>query len=244
MARTKQSLHKSHKSSSDGGKKRVALIATQRIPLPLASGKSGKRPPTSLPPSVGGIKKPHRFRPGTVSLREIRKQQKSTEMLLKKAPFNRLVDEIRNFINDNGDIRIAKGGREALQEIAQDELIKVFEGSHWVTIGDPRPSTTTSPTLLPRHMVTALEVTRSHPGDSGYTKYSIYDKKTEQKMARRSRAQMESAEERQAKKEKREKNKEEKRKKEKKQKKDKSAGRDSSITASEGDSTGADNAAF
>jgi histone H3 len=36
---------------------------------------------------AGGIKKPHRFRPGTVALREIRKFQKSTELLIRKLPF-------------------------------------------------------------------------------------------------------------------------------------------------------------
>ena len=41
-----------------------------------------------------GIKKPHRFRPGTVALREIRKFQKSTELLIRKLPFQRLVREI------------------------------------------------------------------------------------------------------------------------------------------------------
>jgi hypothetical protein len=43
---------------------------------------------------AGGVKKPHRFRPGTVALREIRKYQKSTELLLRKLPFQRLVREI------------------------------------------------------------------------------------------------------------------------------------------------------
>lgn len=37
------------------------------------------------------IKKPHRYRPGTVALREIKKYQKSTELLIKKLPFQRLV---------------------------------------------------------------------------------------------------------------------------------------------------------
>ena len=41
-----------------------------------------------------GLKKPHRFRPGTVALREIRKYQKSTELLVRKLPFQRLVREI------------------------------------------------------------------------------------------------------------------------------------------------------
>src|ERR1700712_588556 len=44
--------------------------------------------------SGGGVKKPHRFRPGTVALREIRRYQKSTELLIRKLPFQRLVREI------------------------------------------------------------------------------------------------------------------------------------------------------
>ena len=42
----------------------------------------------------GGIKKPHRYRPGTVALHEIRRYQKSVELLIRKAPFQRLVREI------------------------------------------------------------------------------------------------------------------------------------------------------
>ena len=45
-------------------------------------------------PTTGGVKKPHRYRPGTVALREIRKYQKSTELLIRKLPFQRLVREI------------------------------------------------------------------------------------------------------------------------------------------------------
>ena len=44
--------------------------------------------------ATGGAKKPHRFRPGTVALREIRRYQKSTELLIRKLPFQRLVREI------------------------------------------------------------------------------------------------------------------------------------------------------
>ncbi len=35
-------------------------------------------------PATGGVKKPHRFRPGTIALREIRRFQKSTELLIRK----------------------------------------------------------------------------------------------------------------------------------------------------------------
>jgi hypothetical protein len=43
---------------------------------------------------TGSVKKSHRYRPGTVALREIRKYQKSTELLMRKLPFQRLVREI------------------------------------------------------------------------------------------------------------------------------------------------------
>ena len=48
-------------------------------------------PLTSSQNATGGVKKPHRFRPGTVALREIRRYQKSTELLIRKLPFQRCV---------------------------------------------------------------------------------------------------------------------------------------------------------
>ena len=75
MARTKQTAHK-----STGGKAPRKQLATK------AARKSA--------PSTGGVKKPHRYRPGTVALREIRRYQKSTELLIRKLPFQRLVREI------------------------------------------------------------------------------------------------------------------------------------------------------
>ncbi|KVI06532.1 Histone core [Cynara cardunculus var. scolymus] len=75
MARTKQTARK-----STGGKAPRKQLATK------AARKSA--------PTTGGVKKPHRYRPGTVALREIRKYQKSTELLIRKLPFQRLVREI------------------------------------------------------------------------------------------------------------------------------------------------------
>lgn len=39
-------------------------------------------------------KKQHRYRPGTVALREIRRYQKSTDLLIEKSTFQRVVREI------------------------------------------------------------------------------------------------------------------------------------------------------
>ena len=64
-------------------------------------------------PASGGVKKPHRYRPGTVALREIRRYQKSTELLIRKLPFQRLVREIAQDFRP--DLRFQAIALEALQ---------------------------------------------------------------------------------------------------------------------------------
>ena len=53
----------------------------------------------SSPANKGGVMKPHRYRPGTVTLCKIRRYQKSTELLIRKLPFQRLVREIAESYN-------------------------------------------------------------------------------------------------------------------------------------------------
>ena len=76
-----------------------------------------------IKPYRGGIRRPHRFRVGTVALREIRKYQKSAELLISKAPFNRLVREIAQDFSH--DIRFNSFACTALQEVS--EAIKLLE---------------------------------------------------------------------------------------------------------------------
>lgn len=61
-----------------------------RKQLQVKKAKGSKK----APPTRGAAKKPHRYRPGTVALREIRKYQKSTEVLIRKLPFVRLAKEL------------------------------------------------------------------------------------------------------------------------------------------------------
>ena len=74
------------------------------------------------------MKKPHRYRPGTVALCEIRKYQKSTELLIRKAPFQRLVKEIA--IDFKSDLRMQSTALLALQEASEAYLIKLFEDTN------------------------------------------------------------------------------------------------------------------
>lgn len=80
----------------------------------------------------GGIKRPHRFRPGTVALREIRRFQKSSELLIKKRPFQRLVREITQDIK--ADIRFTSEAMLALQEATEAYMVRVFEDANLCAI--------------------------------------------------------------------------------------------------------------
>ncbi|RMC22977.1 hypothetical protein DUI87_00004 [Hirundo rustica rustica] len=106
MARTKQTARK-----STGGKAPRKQLATK------AARKSA--------PSTGGVKKPHRYRPGTVALREIRRYQKSTELLIRKLPFQRLVREIAQDFKT--DLRFQSAAIGALQEASEAYLVGLFE---------------------------------------------------------------------------------------------------------------------
>ena len=108
MARTKQTARK-----STGGKAPRKHLATK------SSRKSV--------PATGGVKKPHRYRPGTVALREIRRYQKSTDLLIRKLPFQRLVRQIAKEFNK--ELRFQSTAILALQEAAEGYLVGLFEDS-------------------------------------------------------------------------------------------------------------------
>ena len=78
MAQCKQTAQK-----ATGGK-------APRIQLSTKAARAARR----NAPAVGGVKKPHRYCPGTVALCEIRPYQKSPDLLICKAPFQHLVREI------------------------------------------------------------------------------------------------------------------------------------------------------
>ena len=76
-------------------------------------------------PEKGSVRKPRRFRPGTVALREIRQYQKSTELLIRKLPFQRLVKEVAQQIRPG--LRFQSTAILALQEATESFLVNMFE---------------------------------------------------------------------------------------------------------------------
>lgn len=126
MARTKQTARKSM-----GGKaprRALAVKAGQKVV------KSGN--------AMSGVKRPHRYRPGTVALREIRRFQKSTELLMRKLPFQRLVRELAQ--DFKSDLRWNQAAILALQEACEAYMVGLFEDSNKCAIHGRRV------TLMPK----------------------------------------------------------------------------------------------
>ncbi len=113
MARTKQTARR-----ATGGKAPRKQLATK------AARKSA--------PATGGFKKPHRYRPGTVALREIRRYQKSTELLIRKLPFQRLGRELTHDVR--GDLRFQSTSLLAAQEASEAYIVGLFEDTNLCAI--------------------------------------------------------------------------------------------------------------
>ena len=76
--------------------------------------------------------KKRRYRPGSLAIRQIRKYQKSTELLIAKAPFCRLVREIAQ--ERSSSIRFQSSAIVALQTASEDYLVGLFEDTNLITI--------------------------------------------------------------------------------------------------------------
>ena len=135
MARTKQTA-----------RKQIATTAG-KAPRKHIGDKQAAR---KTAPSMGGIKKPHRYRPGTVALREIRKYQKSTELLIRKLPFQRLVREVAQ--EYKSDLRFQSSAVLALQEASESYLVGLFEDTNLCAIHAKRV------TIMPKDMMLAKRI--------------------------------------------------------------------------------------
>ena len=131
MARTKQTARKSNAGKAP--RKQLATKAARK----------------SAPPAAG-VKKPHRYRPGTVALREIRRYQKSTDLLIRKAPFQRLCRELAQ--KHRADFRFQGSAIGALQESSEAYNIGLFEDTNLCTIHAKRV------TIMPKDIQLARRI--------------------------------------------------------------------------------------
>ena len=134
--------------------------------------KGGKQPRKHLlqkllrqdTPTTGGLKKSHQYQPGILALREMRRYQHSTECLIKRTPFQKLIREISQ------EYRVCLDGPRtpsvqvcfqstaiaALQEAAENFIVGLFEDVNLLAVHAKRV------TVMPRDIRLALRIRGDH----------------------------------------------------------------------------------
>lgn len=133
MARTKQTARKSAGGKTPG--KQLATKAARKTAPAMDSGSA---------------KRPSRFRPGSVALKEIRKYQKSTDCLIRKLPFTRFVREIASKFK--ADARFGSSALNCLQEAIENFLTTLFEEAYRCAIHAKRV------TLFPKDIYLVMKI--------------------------------------------------------------------------------------
>ncbi len=142
-------------SGDDAGDVTSAAVAAAAV-LSAADDKSEAKAKKLRVPKKGAItksgkpRKAHRFRSGTVALREIKRYQKSTELLIRKAPFQRLVREIAQ--NYKTDCRFQAAAIAALQEASEAFLVEIFQDTNSNAIHSHRVTISARDMLLARRI--------------------------------------------------------------------------------------------
>ena len=148
MARTK---HTSTKYTAIGKVPRKQLALFKKLDGRVKKKKKRSTSSTSSPlQSLPTSPKPRRYRPGTVALREIRRYQKSTDNLIRKLPFQRVVKEIAQGFRP--DIRMQSTAIGALQQAAESFLVSLFEDTNQCAIHANRVTIQAKDMLLARRI--------------------------------------------------------------------------------------------
>ncbi|EPY27914.1 histone H3 [Strigomonas culicis] len=118
---------------------------TARAKRSITSKKSKK-----APRAASGVKHARRWRPGTVALREVKKFQRSVDLLIQRAPFQRLVREIAAAQKEG--IRFSSSALLALQESTEAYVVSLLADTNLATVHARRV------TIMPRDIQLALRL--------------------------------------------------------------------------------------
>ena len=90
-----------------------------------------------------------KFKPGSIALKEIRKYQKSSDLLIRKRPFQRLV---RHLVSFNSELRFQSAALVIFQEAAENFLTGLLEDAYRCAVHAKRV------TLLPRDIILIYKI--------------------------------------------------------------------------------------
>ena len=138
---------------------RVKQTARKTQGLPTKRRRLLTMLPRKRAPPTGGVKKPHRYRPGTVALREIRRYQTTTDTLIPKRSFQLLVQEVvQNECRIRGIEckRIQSMALLGLQTACEQYVIELFSQTQIAAIHGKRI------TIQPKDMSIVLQFRGDH----------------------------------------------------------------------------------
>ncbi|SCV70528.1 BQ2448_1922 [Microbotryum intermedium] len=118
-------------------RQKIKAMKTIAAKDPRTSGKSAKK-------AISSVKRPHRFKPGTVALREIRRYQKGTNLLIRKLPLG--------YQSHGSPLRFQASALEALQEAAEQYLVDQFGDCNLCAFHAKRVTVQPKDMLLARHL--------------------------------------------------------------------------------------------
>jgi histone H3 len=120
-------------------KTKVAAQANTKNAAKISGKAKASKAIKKTGPAAGGVKnaekkdaKPRRFKAGTVALREIKRYQKSNDLLLPRAPFMRLVKAITE--ETDHQLRFQSQAIQALQEATEAYIVGLFEDTNLCAI--------------------------------------------------------------------------------------------------------------
>jgi histone H3 len=150
MARVKQTARKTIGGKAHRFTMLTKLARVQAERRQQAANAAAQAAPRRQLGGGGGVKKPHRYRPGTVALREqIRRFQKTTELLIRKAPFQRVVHEIAQTMFPKLDLRFQSLAVLTLHAASEAYMVGMFEDTNLAALHAKRV------TIMPRDMLLA-----------------------------------------------------------------------------------------
>ncbi|XP_057818154.2 histone H3 [Cryptomeria japonica] len=162
MARQKATVPRKRSGNAPASTPPVSPSAPASTPAPAAESssaaaargrRSAKGPRVTATPMTA--RKPYRFKPGTVALREIKRYQKSFELLIPALPFARLVREVTAHYTLEVN-RWTAEALVALQEAAEDYVVNLFDDSNLCAIHAKRV------TIMPKDMHLARRLRGVH----------------------------------------------------------------------------------
>ena len=132
----------------------VAMKGGKGLHRPQATKSTSNKKSVPAHLQTPGVKK-HRFRPGTVALRNIRKQQRRTDLIFSKVGFHRIMKSQADVPTTQSDfpngLRMQLAGRIACQTAIESQLIKILEKANLLAIHAKRV------TVQPKDIQMALQ---------------------------------------------------------------------------------------